>query len=482
MDRASWVLISGLLVGCGDADETSSDYALPEAPRCAIAAPEPGALASEGSALVDQHGRVVTLRGVNAGGRSKFAPYSPFDYESGAFGAALAEYLDRAERWGFDVLRVPFSWEAVEPQQDSWDEEFLDRYDQLLDAAWDRGMWTIVDFHQDIYAEAFCGDGFPAWTLTDPPAPHHDCPDWFLAYSTNDDVKAAFDAFWSDASGARTEFAEMWEMMATRHADRAGVIGYEIINEPSSGSASSFDWEQDVLSPFYTEYIERIQGHDADALVFFDASGIQAVFPGTDMPRPEGSNIVFAPHFYDQGALFGGDVNENVRDPLAVWRDQGVDWDVPVLIGEFGVTAEHHQVREHALRMYEALDELGLHATWWEYSEAVELWNEEDLSLVGPAGDERADMLAAVVRPYPRALAGRVANSRFDGDRGHYELTYDAASAADGVSEIVLPTGLYEAEPRIGAQGACVDVQGDRLLVQSDPDATEVAITVDRAE
>lgn len=112
---------------------------------------------------------------------------------------------------------------------------------------------------------------------------------------------------------------------------------------------------------------------NADALVFFDASGIQAVFPGTDMPRPEGSNIVFAPHFYDQGALFGGDVNENVRDPLAVWRDQGQQWDLPVLIGELGITAEHHQVREHALRMYEALDELGLHATWWEYSDAAEL-------------------------------------------------------------------------------------------------------------
>lgn len=467
------------VAGCSDETTPGPEPALPEAPRCVIASVDPGTLSTDGSSVLDQHGRRVLWRGVNAGGRSKFAPYSPFDFDASSFADALGTYLDRAQQWGFDVLRVPFSWEAAEPEQDTWDEEFLGRYDQLLDGAWQRGLWTIVDFHQDVYAESYCGDGFPAWTLTDPPAPHHDCPNWFTGYMSDDDVKAAFDAFWSDATGVRTEFGEMWDMMVNRHKDRPGVIGYEIINEPHSGTASETTWEQTVLSPFYSEFIARMQGLDPDALVFFDSSGLSSVFPGTDMPRPDGSNIVFAPHFYDQGALFGGPINEDMLSPLTVWHDQGVAWDLPVLLGEFGVTAGHEQERDHARRMYEALDELGMHGTWWEYSDAAELWNEENLSLIGPDGDERVHMLAAVVRPYPRALAGTATRTAFNTDLAHYELSYTPSAAAGGVSEIVLPPRLYTGGARIGAIGACVDVHDDRLLVQADSGAAEVQISVD---
>src|SRR5687767_2441342 len=75
---------------------------------CALEAPDPGALRADGAVLRDQHDRRVVLRGVNAGGRSKFAPYSPFDYNAadpGGYDAALAAYLDNAQRWGVTTLR-----------------------------------------------------------------------------------------------------------------------------------------------------------------------------------------------------------------------------------------------------------------------------------------------------------------------------------------------------------------------------------------
>lgn len=141
--------------------------------------PESTRLAANGTALVDDLGRVVFLRGVDAGGRSKFAPYVPFDFtDEDDFPTKLAQYMDRAASWGIDAMRVPFTWAALEPVRGQDDEAWLAHYVAIIDAAWARGIWTVIDFHQDVYAENFCGDGFPSWTLSNPPPPSHDCPQW----------------------------------------------------------------------------------------------------------------------------------------------------------------------------------------------------------------------------------------------------------------------------------------------------------------
>ncbi|MBN4059150.1 cellulase family glycosylhydrolase [Endomicrobium sp. AH-315-J14] len=466
-----------VLSGCSDPETAAPvQYDLPEAPRCSIDAPKTGTLKAEGTRLVDEHGRTVLLRGVNAGGRSKFAPYMPFEFDEQSFASAVDTYAARARSYGFTALRVPFTWAAMEPEEGKDDEVFLKRYDALLDAAWKHGMWTIVDFHQDIYAESLCGDGFPDWTLEDPGEPHHDCPGWFTKYAGDDDVKAGFDALWTDETGVRTGLGAMWDRMVDRHAERAGVIGYEIINEPHGGSMKHAVWEETVLSPFYSEMIARMQERDADALVFFDASGLAATQPGTDMTRPEGDNIVFAPHFYDPGALFGWGVNEDVMTPLSIWAEVGKEWDLPVLLGEFGIVADHEDAEAHAGRQFDALDALGMHGTWWEYSASDELWNSENLSLIKGDGSDNGPMHRGIVRPVMRALSGTMSNLSWDAATARWLIEFDAEP--DGISEIVMPSRLYGEGVRIGAEGACVEVVGDRLLVKAEGET--VRLSVDR--
>ena len=75
------LLALALLLGC------PSKAPAPEL-TCHVDPPEDTPIHAEGTALLDGHGRRVMLRGVNAGGRSKFAPYMPFDYEEGGFDAA----------------------------------------------------------------------------------------------------------------------------------------------------------------------------------------------------------------------------------------------------------------------------------------------------------------------------------------------------------------------------------------------------------
>ncbi|MFT5684103.1 MAG: endoglycosylceramidase [Myxococcota bacterium] len=417
--------------------------------RCDIDPPRSELVAIEGTHLVDEHGRRVILRGVNAGGRSKMPPYMPFDI-TGDHAAALDDYLDATEGWGINVLRVPFSWAAMEPVAGADDEVWLAQYDLLLDAAWDRGLWTIVDFHQDLYAERYCGDGFPDWTTAEdtPGVPRSDCETWFTGYLTDDESWSSWDAFWSDSSGAQTAFYAMWERMAARHADRAGVIGFEIINEPFWGNADREEWSSTTLPGVLTETTARINAAAPDRLVLFGHPGTEGGFASTRISPPVGDGLVFAPHYYDPGLFLGVSLpTAPVSERLALWAEQGEAWEMPVLLGEFGIQADHPDAEDYLRDHFDALDDLQIHATAWEYSVSTDLWNFEDFSLVEADGTERDVLLDPMVRSWPRAIAGE------DIAWGAGVLTYTAWP--DGVTELVVPQRLGEVE--VTVEGACMD-------------------------
>lgn len=468
---------SALLAGCG----AQGAPAPLDAPRCAIPLPAPSDhhLVVDGTRLRDALGRIVFLRGVNAGGRSKFAPFAPFDYAEGDYDAALARYLDRAAALGFSVLRVPFVWAAVEPTKGLDDEAFLARYDALLDAAWQRRMWTIVDFHQDIYSESYCGDGFPSWTIPDPvPAPHHDCADWFVRYSKDGDVRGAFDRLWADQDGTLEAFRSLWDRLAARHADRPGVIGFEPINEPHPGNADASAWAKGTLTPFYTEMAARIHQKAPDALVFFDATGTDAIGAATAMDEPEGEGLVFAPHWYDPAALFGGvPAPSNAQEGLAKWAALGAAWDLPVLVGESGAPRGLENAAEFVTALEDAMDDNGLHFTYWEYSDAKEAWNAETLSFVAPDGKEAEPIVSAIARPYARAVAGDSPAFRYDTASRVFTLSY--APTPDGVTEIVLPERSALSSFRVELSSGCVDdSHPGLLLVRSGEQASTIELAV----
>jgi endoglycosylceramidase len=475
LPAASTLLAAGAFAACHSSSPAPSPPSSSSNPNaCTIAPPTPPdwRLVADGTSFKDGLGRTVFLRGVAAGGRSKFAPYVPFDYPDGGYATALAAYMDHAAAWGIDVVRVPFTWAALEPTQGSDDADWLSRYDQLLDAAWARGIWTIIDFHQDVYSESFCGDGFPGWTIPDAGPYAHDCPQWQLEYFSNTGVQQAFDRFWDAGSPVQSAYLAAWNVMIARYKDKPGVLGFEPFNEPGWGSADEPTFTATTLTAFYSAVIPIFNAAAPQALVFVDPPGEDGTLVSTTLGRPDGgTGIVFAPHYYPvEGAA------SDEKAGLGVWQGIGQAWGVPVFVGEFG--ASHTAVGSTAYMeaVFNALDALSLSGSEWEYSVESEEWNSETDSIVAADGGDYP-VATAVQRPYARAVAGTNVAQSFDTSTKTFTLSYQAS---DGVSEVALPANLYPNGYDVTVTGACDDatsVKG-RILLKPAAGATAVSLTI----
>ena len=436
-----------------------------------------GRLRAEGTRLYDALGREVMLRGVNAGGRSKWAPFLPFDItEFSPFSEVNSRYWDAIARLGCNVVRMPFSWQALEPTRGRYDDGWLAQYVAMIDAAWARGIRTFVDFHQDVYATPFSGDGFPLWTLERHEGEHgperHDMEDgaWFLQYmDPAGPVPRAFDRFWANEDGLLDAFEAMWRHMARATRKHPGVIGYEVINEPGWGTRAIDDFERDVLTPILTRMGHAIREEAGDVLIFGGGPGVDALTTVTHMRDPDVPGFVYAPHYYDAQINTGGEYGKSRDVPGDVARLVGFadSWNRPVLFGEFGGAEHSPDLLRFVTDVYHSLDATRAHGTIWEASMAKDAWNHEELGIFEPDGTERA-VCNVIARPYPRAVAGRIERFAFDGAR--FELAIGGPT--EQITEIQLPIRHF-ANATIDTDGT-FRRDGDLLLVRG---ASRVAVT-----
>jgi endoglycosylceramidase len=380
--------------------------------------------------------------------------------------------MSRAASWGIDVMRVPFTWAALEPVQGQDDESWLSLYDQLLDAAWAQGIWTIVDFHQDVYSEVYCGDGFPGWTVANPPAPAHDCPQWSQEYLDDPAVESAFDAFWASGSPVLPEYQSAWSVMIARYKDKPGVLGFEPMNEPGWGTENESMFGATTLTSFYSVMVPFMRSQAPTSLVFIDTTGLDGGTLATGLQKPMGDGMVFAPHFYPLSP-----VPESVAYDMQNWLAMSASWNVPLFLGEMGESALVGNVTDYMAAHWAAFDANGaVGGAWWEYSTSVDLWNSETNTIVAPDGTE-LPVVAAIIRPFARAVAGSAIQQSFDQTTSAFTLVYTPTT---GVTSVSFPARAYAKGYKVELTGGCYDdtsVSG-QLLIQPDPAATQVSLTV----
>lgn len=422
----------GLLLACGP--KSNIDESL------APMAVSTRKLHVSGRALLDEHGREVILRGFNAGGRAKMPPFLPYDADVTDADA----YFARIEKLGANLIRLTFTWEGLEPTRGTYSQAYLDQYRGLLDAAHAHGFSVIVDLHQDVFASPWCGDGFPLWAIgNDIPhgPPRYDCgfPAWaFPAMDPTSDVSRAFDRLWNNTDGLQDDFERAWRKIAAEYKDHPAVAGFEVINEPGSGSGSVEVFESQTLPRFFARIGGAIREEAGDVVVFGGGRTGDATGGDNHLTKPDLAGFVFAPHYYDVLASIGlestdgAEITRRIRNTFA----PSVKWGVPVILGEFGSQNTYAFKAEHFDRIYDALDVTRASGAMWETSQTGTYWNTEDFSVLARDGSENS-WAGTTVRAYPRAIAGHL--ERFAWSAEDVTFTLEVSAATEGVSEVSLP-------------------------------------------
>lgn len=114
--------------------------------------------------FIDEFGRVRIFHGVNV--VYKQPPFLPnltnFDPQN-----SLTDFdLDNLQKWGFNVIRLYTSWMGVNPKsQNQFDEEYLSQLSTAVSMMEKKGIYALLDCHQDVFSRYFCGEGVPDWIV-----------------------------------------------------------------------------------------------------------------------------------------------------------------------------------------------------------------------------------------------------------------------------------------------------------------------------
>jgi len=142
------VVLASLAAGVQQASAASPERCACK--RLAHRAPPTPPLSNAGRWITDARGRIVILHGLNM--VYKRPPYEP---RAVGFGADDAAFLRRN---GFNTVRLGLIYKAVEPHPGRYGGAYIDRIrstERMLKA---HGIFSLLDFHQDLYNERFQGE------------------------------------------------------------------------------------------------------------------------------------------------------------------------------------------------------------------------------------------------------------------------------------------------------------------------------------
>lgn len=460
-------------------------------PAEAADAPRPS---QSGRWMLDPDGRVLVMHGVNM--VSKTGTHEPsalgFDADDAAF---LADN-------GFTTVRLGLIWKAVEPEPGVYDDAYIESIRQTAELLAAEGVYSLLDFHQDLYSERFQGEGAPDWAVQDDGLPAQPAAGFPFNYFAMPALWRAFDHFWKNdpgpgGVGLQDRYAAAWSHVAEAFSTTPGVMGYDLFNEPwpgtgyaicmNPGGCPGFDKK---LSAFAQRVTDKIRTVDQDTISFYEPNVLFNSGARTSV-KVNDANLGFSFHSYCLADLLGGSFPLDLDRPVCTVLDR-ILWanmerhvrqrDVTPLLSEFGAS-------DRLKSLAEMVDRAASHRTGWQYwaycgcGDPTTTGGNDKQALVfdpqqPPTGaNVKTDKLKVLAIPHPTAVSGTPVSYAFNRTSGRFTLTYSTLKAAgggrfaDGAQTTIAVPALHYPD------GYTVEVAGGTVV--SAPNASELVVEQD---
>jgi endoglycosylceramidase len=462
-----------------------------------LAAPQ-GPLDNAGRWITDRSGRVVILHGINM--VYKRPPYRP---DAVGFSDDDATFLKRN---GFDTVRLGVIEKGVEPQPGQYDATYIRKLRSTERMLARHRIFSLIDFHQDLYNEKFGGEGWPDWAVLDDGLPAN--PMGFpITYVTSPGLNRAFDNFWANDAGPggvgiQGRYAAAWARVAQSFKQDRGVLGYDLLNEPWPGTAfgscrntagcPAFD--KGSMAPFYRRVLRRIRGVDRTHVVFYEPQVLFNSDADTSIPALGFARTGFSFHVYCSPGLVAGAPTDCAEIEQAVFDNadqQSKRTGDALLLSEYGATDDTATLT----RIARLADSRMVSWQEWHYcgcSDPTTTGPGDVQALVkDPANPPRGanvfrQKLKALARPYPQAIAGTPLSFSFEPATRRFELVYETKRAKGqgafnrGLTDVFVPKIQYPRGYRAQVRGGSLFSASSRrhLIVRAEPGANRVTLTV----
>jgi endoglycosylceramidase len=402
----------------------------------AMAAPT-APLSHSGRWITDAKGRVAILHGVNM--VTKVPPYAP---SAQGFGDDDAAFLQRN---GFNTVRLGVIYKGVEPSPGSYDDGYLNSIATTEADLASHGMFSQLDFHQDMYNERFQGEGWPDWAVQDDglPNPTLGFPN---NYFGNLALIRAFDHFWANdpgpgGVGLQDRYAAAWGHVASRFASARHTVGFDLLNEPWPGTpwlscltlngCPAFD--TGTMGAFYRRVFDRIRAVEDQKIIWYEPNVLFNFGADTNIPALGDRAAGLSFHFYCSPGLATPPYNlascdEQDDHVLANADKRAQATGDALMLSEFGATDDLATIRSNV----KLADRHMVSWQYWHYCECRDpttTGTGTQAIVVDPSqppsgANVKQAKLDVLAEPYPQVVAGTPTSFGFDDGTRRFTLAY----------------------------------------------------------
>lgn len=264
--------------------------------------------------------------------------------------AATKEMITKVKDGGFNVVRIPVSWGNHMDENNTVDEAWMNRVQEVVDYAYNQDMFVILNIHHE---------------------------DWH-------------DPYYDTEAAVTEKLTALWTQIGTRFADYGERLIFEGLNEPRKRN-TGLEWNggdkegHEVVNHFNAAFVSTIRGLGGNnakrhlMLPTYAASSTRTAINDFVMPEGDDKLIVSVHAYLPYAFALGEDINAReftpnegsaaeILDFMDSLKTCFIDKNIPVIIGEFGARNKaNNAIRaEWATYYVSKAHEIGVPCVLWD--------------------------------------------------------------------------------------------------------------------